>query len=264
MEKITEIIQKVKCFLLDLDGTVYLEGKLIGDMKNTLRKIRESGRKIIYLTNNSSRSNRGYVQKLKKAEVFEEGDEVYTSGNSMEDYLNTYHKGESVYLVGTEELKDEFREAGIKLAEDKVDVVVLSYDTELKYEKLVKLVTHLHRGAKYVCTHGDINCPAEEVYLPDIGSFIALVEKSTGKTPEVNCGKPYTEMGDAIKRKTGLRGEEIMMCGDRLYTDIAFGGVNGIKTMLVLSGETSIEDYNVSKTRADIVLESLNEVTKYL
>lgn len=261
---IKSIIDKIKCFLLDLDGTVYLDGKLIGDMKNTLDKIRKSGRKIIYLTNNSSRSNRGYVEKLKKAGVFEVGDEVYTSGNSMEDYLNTYHKGKDVYLVGTKELREEFIEKGIKLNEEKADVAVLSYDTELEYGKLVKFVTHLHRGAKYVATHGDINCPAEEVYLPDIGSFEALIEKSTGKTPEVNCGKPYTEMGDAIKRKLGLSGDEIMMCGDRLYTDIEFGAVNNIKTMLVLSGETTKEDYENSSTRASIVLDSLNDVVKYL
>lgn len=261
---IKSIIDKIKCFLLDLDGTVYLDGKLIGDMKNTLDKIRKSGRKIIYLTNNSSRSNRGYVEKLKKAGVFEVGDEVYTSGNSMEDYLNTYHNGKDVYLVGTRELREEFIEKGIKLNEEKADVVVLSYDTELEYSKLVKMVTLMHRGAKYVATHGDINCPASEVYLPDIGSFEALIEKSTGKTPEVNCGKPYTEMGDAIKRKLGLSGDEIMMCGDRLYTDIEFGSVNNIKTMLVLSGETSKEDYENSSTRATIVLDSLNDVVKYL
>lgn len=259
-----KIIDKVKCFLLDLDGTVYLEGKLIGDMQNTLKKIRESGRKIVYLTNNSSRSKKGYIEKLKKVGIFEEVDDVYTSGNSMEDYLNTYHKGESVYLVGTEELKEEFVERGIKLSDTEADVVVLSYDTELEYKKLVKLVTFMHRGAKYVCTHGDINCPAQEVYLPDIGSFIALIEKSTGKTPEVNCGKPYTEMGDAIKRMLNMSGDEIMMCGDRLYTDIAFGGVNGISTMLVLSGETSMEEYKKSSTQATVVFDSLNDLQKYL
>ncbi len=261
---IKSVIDKVKCFLLDLDGTVYLEGKLIGNMKETLEKIRKSGRKIIYLTNNSSRSKLGYVEKLKKAGVFEDGDDVYTSGNSMEDYLNTYHKGQKVYLVGTKELKDEFIREGIVLSEEQADVVVLSYDTELEYSKLVKLVTFLHRGAKYVATHGDVNCPASEVYLPDIGSFQALIEKSTGKTPEVNCGKPFKEMGEAIKRKLGLADDEIMMCGDRLYTDIEFGTVNNIPTMLVLSGETSREDYEKSTTRATIVLESLNDVQEYL
>ena len=259
-----KIIDKVKCFLLDLDGTVYLEGKLIGDMQNTLKKIRESGRKIVYLTNNSSRSKKGYIEKLKKIGIFDERDDVYTSGNSMEDYLNTYHKGKKVYLVGTEELRGEFLESGIILSEDEADIVVLSYDTELEYSKLVKAVTFMHRGAKYVCTHGDINCPAQEVYLPDIGSFIALIEKSTGKTPVVNCGKPYTEMGDAIKRALDLSGEEIMMCGDRLYTDIAFGGVNKISTMLVLSGETSIKDYEKSDTKATVVFDSLNDLQKYL
>ena len=77
-----EKMKKIRAFLLDLDGTVYIEGELIGDMKNTLRAVRESGRKIVYLTNNSSKTGEKYVERLKKIGIWDERDTVYTSGDA--------------------------------------------------------------------------------------------------------------------------------------------------------------------------------------
>lgn len=256
-------ISKIKCFLLDLDGTVYLDGVLIGDVKNTLDEIRKSGRKIVYLTNNSSRNSIEYVKKLKKLDIFKENDIMYSSGDATIAYLKKHYAGKSVYLAGTAALCDEFQENGITLSENS-DIVVVSYDTELTYKKIVTVAGLLNKGATYIVTHPDINCPAKDFPLPDVGSFMALFEKSTGRIPDLIIGKPNIVMGDGIKDITGYSAEEIIMVGDRLYTDIKFGVNNGFSSLLVYSGETTKEDYKNSTVKATFTLDSLNDIVKYL
>lgn len=260
MTDIKKIMEDTELFLLDLDGTVYLEGKLIGSVDQTLKKARESGKQIVFLTNNSSTSKKCYVEKLKKIGVFEDGDDVYTSGMAAADYLNANHKGKKVYAVATPELKEELIGSGIVLDEENPDIVLLTYDKTLTYEKLVRMAGFLHKGLLFVATHSDINCPAKDFYLPDIGSFIALIEKSTGRKPDIDCGKPFSVMGDQIKAHYGKSGKQVVMFGDRLYTDIKFGAVNGFYSVLVLSGETSKEDYENSEVSASCVLSDINEI----
>lgn len=259
-----EKLKEVKYFLLDMDGTLYIEDEVIGDMPATLKAIRAAGKRVVYLTNNSSKSVSVYEEKLKKLGLWADGDLVYTSGMSAIGYLKNNHAGKKVYLVGTNALKAEFLSSGIELTEDFSDVALLSYDTELTYEKLCKFTNYITKGALYVATHPDINCPAKDVYLPDIGSFIALIEKSTGKLPSVNCGKPFKIMGDSIKSFLNATDSEIIMVGDRLSTDIKFGGVNGFSTILVYSGETDEAAYKAQDIRAGYELPSLNEIVKHL
>lgn len=261
---IREKLQNITCFLLDLDGTVYLGDQLIGDMKNTLARIRNSGRRIVYLTNNSSRSRDAYREKLKKLGIYSEQDDIYTSGMATIEYLKEHFANKSVYLVGTRALKEEFINSGIALTQKQPEVVVLAYDTTLTYKKLVKLTTYISRGAHYIATHPDINCPAPEVFVPDVGSFMELVRTSTGKMPEVICGKPSCAMGNGVKRYLNLNSENLLMVGDRLITDISFALNNDFTGLLVLSGETTGEIYEKQSIRADIVLKSLNDITDYL
>ena len=261
---IKEKIDKVKCFLLDLDGTVYLEGELIGDMKNTLKKIRESGRKIIYLTNNSSKSISLYEERLKAIGIWDENDTMYSSSVATSDYLLKNHNGQSVYVMGTKSLIEEFKNNGINVVDGKADVFVLGYDTEVTYEKLCTSALCLRSGAKYISTHPDITCPSKTIPLPDAGSFIKLFETSTGRLPEVICGKPEKNMGELIQKRFGFKNDEIIMVGDRLYTDIKFGINCGFNTLVVLSGESTIEDYKNSGLNATLVLNSLNDIVEYL
>ena len=261
---IKKAVKEVKCFLLDLDGTVYLEGELIGDMINTLNSIRDSGRRIVYLTNNSSRSRTVYIDRLKKMGVMDTRDTVFTSGMSAIDYVNTTYRGKKVYLMGTDALKAEFLDAGIKLVDAGAEVVVISYDTEITYDKITKVTHYLAQGLPYITTHGDMLCPAKINYLPDVGTYIDMFYTATGRRPDINCGKPDAVMGGAIMKLLGLNPSEIMMCGDRLTTDIAFGNNNGFYSLLVWSGETDKALYDKSNVKASFTLDSLNDIVEYL
>lgn len=263
-EKLSQVLNKAEYILLDMDGTLYIGEKLIGNMDETLAFLRAKGKKMIYLTNNSSKSKQKYVDKLKKIGLYAESDFVYTSGIATAEYINANYKDKKVYLLGTNALKEEFLERGINLVEDQTpDICVLAYDTELTYDKLCKFVTYLKRGAIYIATHPDVNCPHPEVFIPDAGAFMQLIKASTGLLPSKIIGKPYDGMGVNLIKKLNADGSKFIMVGDRLHTDIAFGNNCGFATVLVLSGESQVEDIGKTEGKPDFILNSLNDVKNY-
>lgn len=263
-QALKELVRGTRAFLLDLDGTVYIENELIGDMKNTLERMRQAGKKLVYFTNNSSKTAAEYEEKLGRLGIFEEGDLVYTSGIATAEYLLGVYAGKKVYLVGTDALKEEFAAHGVRLSEEDADVAVLAYDTTLTFEKLVRINRMIAEGKPYIATHPDAVCPAKGVFPPDVGSFIELLKCSSGRYPDVICGKPYTIMGDCIKKRLGLPEREIAMAGDRPHTDIRFARNNGFRSLLVLSGETDEKTALSSPDKADAIAESLNDVVRWL
>jgi len=264
MSDIKSVIKKTKCLVLDMDGTIYLDSTPIGDMINTLKICRDKGIKIYYFTNNSSKNHIEYVKKLSKIGFYDDRDIVYTSAMATIGFLNSEFKGKSVYILATDEVKKSFIEGGVNIVEENADIVLLAYDTTLTFEKLKKANEMLVRGATYIATHPDMVCPTADISMPDVGSFIRLLEGSSGRTPDYIIGKPNNIAGREIMRATGLNADEITMVGDRLYTDIKFGVNSGFNTILVFSGETTKEMLENSDVKPTLTFEDLNEIVKYL
>ena len=262
---IAETVSRTKCLVLDMDGTIYLSDTPIGDMINTLKLCRDKGIGIYYFTNNSSKTQDEYVKKLKRIGFYDERDTVYTSAMATIGYINANYKGKTVYAVATEPVKKAFAEGGLNLVEDNADIVLLAYDTTVTFEKFKKANEMIVRGATYIATHPDVVCPTDDIYMPDVGSYIKLLEASTGgKLPDAIIGKPNSLAGNEIVRATGLKPEEITMVGDRLHTDIAFGVNSGFNTVLVLSGESTLDTLEKSPVKPTILMNDLNEIVKYL
>lgn len=253
--------EKVKCFLLDMDGTIYLDNEVIDGAIDAVNRMREKG-KVIFLTNNSSRSKDAYVERLCSLGFKATESEVFTSGNATAEYLNTYYAGKKIFLFGTESLKSEFISAGITVTDERPDLIVLAFDTTFNYDRLELMCNYVHEGVPYIATHPDDNCPTARGYKPDVGSFIALIEKSTGVSPLLICGKPFRPIGESVERMLGLKSEEIAMVGDRLTTDIKFGINNGFVSVFVLTGEGTIEQAHSLGLEPSVVLNSIAEWDK--
>ncbi|ADK82610.1 HAD-IIA family hydrolase [Sediminispirochaeta smaragdinae] len=236
----SELSEK-KCFLLDMDGTIYLGDRLIDGASDFLHKIKANGKQYIFLTNNSSKNKRVYVEKLKRMGIAADSSEVFTSGEATIMYLNKIKKNAHIFLLGTPALEEEFEDAGFSLVRERnqdVDFVVLGFDTTLTYNKLWIACDYIAEGVEYIATHPDFVCPLEGGRcMPDAGSMIALIKGTTGKEPLV-IGKPNRFIIDAILEKYSLKKEDMAIVGDRLYTDIRTGLDNGIDSILVMSGET--------------------------
>lgn len=256
-------LENVKVFLFDLDGTVYLGGNLIGDVKNTLNKIRAKGVKVGFLTNNSSTTKESYFVKLKNLGVFFDGDFFYSSLDCAADYLLDKNREGKIFALATEKVKEHVKSRGLNVVDDEnsANVFLLTFDKELTYEKLVKANRLLgKKDVLYIATHPDSVCPTENGSIPDVGSFTELLSCSSGRRPDVITGKPYGVLAEYIMKKLGVKSDEICMVGDRLYTDIAFGENSGMKTVLVLSGETKEEDLKSSTVSPTLVLPDVNSI----
>lgn len=246
-------------FLFDLDGTVYLGDEPIGNAVETLKKLTELGKRVYFLTNNSSRDKDEYVKKLGKMGYDAAKEQILTSTMATIHYLKTRRAGKSVYPIGTPTFVSEIKNAGIAVSED-ADIVLLAFDTTLNYEKLWKANVLLDKGREFFATHPDVVCPSDIGDMPDVGALMALLECSSGRTPSVICGKPYSPMAEIIDSIVATSKEKIVMAGDRLYTDILFGINNSYQSLLVLSGETTAGMLQDSGIKPTYVLDSINDL----
>ena len=255
-----ELLRGTELFLLDLDGTVYLDETPIGKMQKTLSRLRDMGKKLVFLTNNSSKTHAQYVEKLTRIGLFDARDGVYTSGMATVEYIKEHCAGQRVYLVGTEHVRAEFEEAGIVLDDEKPDLCVLAYDVELNFDKIRRFDRFLRAGKPFFATHPDDVCPTKDGSMPDVGSFLAMFERSSGRRPDLVIGKPYSVMAECLSRAFKVPRERMCMVGDRMHTDIRFGNGSGMRTILVLSGETTRETMKSFPDRPDLILGDFNEI----
>lgn len=256
-----------KAVLFDLDGTVYIDGKPFDGAIETMNALRAHGITIVYLTNNSSADTQEYVDKLTRIGVMKDGDIVCSSLIVGAEYLKSQNC-KRVYALATDRVKQYLIDEGLPIVNETeahtADTLFMTFDKQLTYDKLVKANRLLYAGARYICTHPDKVCPAEIAPLPDAGSFIALFKETSGREPDVIIGKPYAFMAEYLCKKTGFSTDEMVMVGDRLKTDIAFGVNSHISTVLVLSGETSLNDHERSQIKADAVIDSVADLASLL
>ncbi len=234
-----EMLKHKRLFVSDMDGTFYLGEHLLPGSLDFARAIYRHNSRLVFLTNNSSRTPEEYIRKLVKMGIERRLFEVYTSGEATVSLLKNCFPGKKVYLLSTHSVRKMFLDKGIVLDESNPDVLVLTYDTEITYEKIRKAALFIRRGVPYIASHPDINCPTEEGPVPDVGSLISLFETSTGRKPDQIVGKPDPTILNMVMKDFGCSPEETVMVGDRLYTDIECGLRAGVDTYLVLSGETT-------------------------
>lgn len=258
-----DFLSGIDLFVLDMDGTFYLGDIILEGSLDFLKKVEETGKHFIFFTNNSSKSPVNYINKLANMNCHIERNQIMTSGDVTIEFLNRNRAGQAVYLVGTPALEESFREAGVPLVNDNPDVVVIAFDTTLTYEKLERACTFIRNGAEFLATHLDINCPTEDGFIPDCGAMCALISLSTGKEPKY-LGKPFKETMEMVLARTEFAKEKVAFVGDRIYTDVATGVKNGAKGILVLSGETKLEDVEKSEVKPDAIFASIGEMAKYM
>lgn len=254
----------VRCFALDLDGTFYLGDRPIDGSLAFYEAARAAGRRVLFLTNNSSRDGRYYARKLNRMGCPVSVEDVYTSGMATCRVLEREYRGVPVFLLGNESLRSEFTRYGVPLDDRRPGLVVVGFDTSLDYGKLCAVCGHVRAGLPYLATHPDLNCPTENGFVPDAGAILAFIEASTGRRPDRIVGKPHADIVAGMLEMTGLSAGETCICGDRLYTDVAAGVNHGILSVCVLSGESTQSDVEASCVRPDLVFGRLEELIPYL
>lgn len=257
------MLKNQNLFLFDMDGTLYLGEHLYDFTKELLAKIREKGKRYLFMTNNSSKSVADYVKKLDKLGIESTEDDFITSSQATAYYLKLHHTNDRLYVCGTTSLKEELRKHGFVITEDldEVDCIVMGFDTELTFKKLedVSKLLLTRDDIPYIATNPDYVCPTEYGSVPDCGSVCDMIYNATKKRPLV-IGKPEALMPELAMRQHGYTKEETTVIGDRIYTDIKSGLKAGINTILVLSGETTQEILDASEAKPHMVLRDAGEM----
>lgn len=259
----TPPLKHIHAYLFDMDGTIYLGPKPIPGAAEFIRFLQETNCPFLFLTNNPSADADYYSKKLNAMGIDASPDNILTAGAATATYLVGETKWRKVCVLGTPCFENELRRAGLTLDDSDPEVVVISFDKTLTYEKLERACLLLNEGLPYIATNPDRVCPTEYGYIPDCGAIAALIESATGRTPRF-IGKPSPDFAKMALLKLNAQAGHTAMVGDRLYTDMEMARQAGLTSILVLSGETGKTDLQNAAEQPDFVFDSVAELHQVL
>ena len=261
-------LRNKRLFLLDMDGTLYLDETVFPKVPEFLARIRAQGGRFLYLTNNSSRGIDTYLEKMHRIGLPAEREDFFTSVDAAILFLKAQYGeeilGRRIYLAGTRSFRTQLEKAGFLVTDtpdDDVFLVLSGFDTELTFQKLEDVCILLGRGIDWVATNPDWVCPTAYGYVPDCGSVCEMLTRATGRRPRF-IGKPEPLMAQAAMSLAGASPEETVLIGDRIYTDIACGVNAGIDTVLVLCGETDQAGLEASEIKPTLAAADIAELVE--
>ncbi len=254
-------------YVFDLDGTIYLGDELLPGAKRLILKLRELGKRVIFVSNNATKDPRMYAEKLARLGLKTPASEIVNTVVTMTEWLLSNHPDATVFPISEEPLKNSLSEAGIRISEDpeEIDIVIASYDRTFEYRKLQIAFDAIwfYKRAMLVTTNPDRYCPFPGGRgEPDAAAIVAAIEACTGTKCQVNVGKPDPIMLETVMGLIGLDAKECVMIGDRLYTEIRMAKAAGMPSAVVLTGETTEEDLagQAEENLPDYTLERIDQL----
>ncbi len=257
------MLKEKKYFLFDIDGTIAIDDILYEGSRELLAYIDSIGGRSFYITNNSTKSRKDYVYKFKKWGIDTVEAQFMTASYAACRYLKKYYSGRKLFVLGTPSFEEELRDYGLivtKKAEKDVSCVVAGFDRTLSYEKIEAACELLFRPrVDYVATNPDLRCPVSYGFVPDCGGICGMLKSTTDREP-CYVGKPNAEIVRLCTEQVNAKKEEVLVVGDRLYTDIACGINAGVETALLYTGEAKPEDIKDTKYMPDYTYQNILEL----
>ncbi|MEG0806810.1 MAG: HAD-IIA family hydrolase [Alistipes sp.] len=269
-DELLERLRKIKHVALDMDGTIYMGMSLFDYTPPFLATLRELGIGYSFLTNNPSKSIADYLHKLEVLGIAASRDQMYTTALATIDYIKEhYPTAHRLFLLGTPSMQSEFESAGFfsttDSPDDRPDVIVAAFDMTLQYNRLCRAAWWISQGIPYIATNPDRVCPTDQqVVLVDCGSICACLAHATGRHPDITLGKPDPNMLTGILTRHNLTADQIMMVGDRIYTDIAMAHNAHAMGALVLSGETTLDIADQAEEQPHLTADSIEVLGELL
>ncbi len=258
-----EALLEKKAFICDMDGVIYHGNLLLDGVKEFVEWLSETGKQFIFLTNSSERSPRELKQKLMRLGLDVGEEHFYTSALATASFLKSQCPGGSVYVIGEPGLVGALYDAGFSMNDINPDYVVVGETSSYSYEKILKAVGLVRKGAKLIGTNPDITGPIENGIAPATKALISPIEMTVGKQAYF-VGKPNPlMMKHALRRLNGIGPSDTAIIGDRMDTDVVAGLEAEMDTVLVLSGVTSQETMLDFPYRPTYVLSGVGEIPRF-
>ncbi|WP_034089955.1 HAD-IIA family hydrolase [Streptacidiphilus albus] len=250
----------IESWLTDMDGVLIHEGVPIPGADAFLKRLRDSGKPFLVLTNNSMYTQRDLHARLARMGLDVPVEHIWTSALATAKFLDDQRPGGTAYVIGEAGLTTALHDVGYILTDTDPDFVILGETRTYSFEAMTKAVRLINAGARFIATNPDETGPSAEGALPATGAVAALITKATGVEPYF-VGKPNPLMMRAGLNAIGAHSETSAMIGDRMDTDIVSGMEAGMTTFLVLTGLTQAADVerfpyrptNVADSIADLV-----------
>ena len=259
------VANDVDCIVMDCDGVLWQGDKLLPGVRESIQLLREMGKRLVFVTNNSNKSRRQYVHKFETLGITVEKEEVFSAAFAAAAYLKTQQLEGKAMVIGGKGIVDELNEMYIEVDPgvfnavqctetdwEELDIdpdcaaVIVGQDTSFTYAKLAYASLAIQRGAKFVATNPDAGDAIGPGLMPGAGAIVAAVEKACGVAPEIYAGKPSAFLLELLKGNH-VDMTRTLVVGDRLDTDIAFGRAGGAgATVLTLTGVCGLEDVDAA------------------
>jgi glycerol 3-phosphatase-2 len=229
--------------LLDLDGVVYRGHDPVAHAAQALARVRQSGMRLSFVTNNALRPPEEVARRIAAAGVEADPQDVATSAQAAARLLaEQLPAGAKVLVAGGEGLRLALRERGlvpVSRADESPAAVVSGYDPELTYARLAEAVLAIFAGAPWIASNTDVTVPTERGLLPGAGATVAFITAATKVVPQV-AGKPQRALHEEATSRSGAK--RPLVVGDRLDTDIEGANGVGAPSLLVLTGVATLEE----------------------
>ncbi len=255
----------VKAMILDMDGVLWRADQPLLDMPRFFSELKELGIRVVFATNNGTRSIAQYVERLAGFGVPVEDWQVVNSAIATADYLSKqFPGGGPVFVVAETGVIEALAEKKFTLAKNEEPIaVVAGMDRGMSYDKLAKAALLIRAGKPFIGTNPDLTFPMPYGLVPGAGATLAYLEAATSVHPVI-IGKPEPYLYHFSIARLGTKPEETLAVGDRLETDILGGQRIGCPTVLVLSGVTSPADAARWQPQPNLTLPNLADLLPVL
>lgn len=256
------MLDNIEGFILDLDGTVYRGDLAIDGARETIAALKANGKRVVYLSNRGNISRATCYKKLTDMGMDVSIDEIILTSTVTAQYLKSAHPEDSAWVLGDKGLREELSSVGVALAEkpEESDWLVITLHENLTYIELNHAFRAVRHGARIIATNADKSFPRDDGECIDVAGMIGAIVATTGKEAELVMGKPSAYMANAALQQLGLAAEQCLIIGDSMASDIQLGKQAGMRTALVLSGSSSLDDVAQASDQPDWIWESLYEL----
>jgi 4-nitrophenyl phosphatase len=263
-----ESFEQVQFVLCDLDGVVWLRRTAIPGAPEAIERLRESGRRVLFVTNNSMSTIASQEAALADIGVPAEGD-VVTSAQAAAALVTS---GDRVVVCGGDGVAEAVEAAGaVVLRDGEAEAVIVGLHHDFDYWRMQAANAAIRGGARFIATNDDATFPTPDGPTPGAGALVAAVATASGNSPLI-AGKPYEPMAELVRRRCGptFSRDSVLMVGDRWSTDGLFAETIGCRFAMVRSGvtmpgqEISDLDGPVDRQRFDIDVADLAAVANVI
>jgi NagD protein len=246
-------------FLLDMDGVIYRGNQLVPGADRFVARLRRGNIPFRFLTNNSQRTRRDVALKLCRLGLEADAGDVFTCAMATARFIARQKPGATAFVIGENGLAAALHQNHIAVVDDDADYVVVGEGRSFNFEMIEKAVRLIEKGARLIATNPDATCPTDAGTRPGCGAIVAMLEKATGREA-FSVGKPSGVMMRMAQDELGVSARHIVMVGDTMETDVLGGVGMGYRTVLVLSGHTTVDHLRHYAYRPDYVIESVDHM----